>query len=186
MEIKRRFFYEFELIFREVKEKVEEVFVRSERIDYIIFVLDGEFMFDINFGKEVEFLKFFEIFLVIFINFLFIWREDVREDFLKFDFVLLKVDVVSELFWRRIDRFYKSLSFEKIFEGMLEFRKEFKGKIVIEMMLIDGIDYGNEFEKIVEFLRELKLDKVYIVVLMRLLVELWVKFVKEDVINYVY
>lgn len=57
MEIKRRPFYEPELIFREVKEKVEEALARSERIDYITFVPDGEPTLDINLGKEAELLK---------------------------------------------------------------------------------------------------------------------------------
>lgn len=69
---------------------------------------------------------------------------------------------------------------------MLEFRKEFKGKIVTETMLIDGIDYGNEFEKIAEFLRELKPDKAYIAVPTRPPAEPWVKPAKEDVINHAY
>ncbi len=42
MEIERRPFYEPELIFREVKEKVEKALARNERIDYITFVPDGE------------------------------------------------------------------------------------------------------------------------------------------------
>ncbi|BAD84892.1 hypothetical protein, conserved, radical SAM superfamily [Thermococcus kodakarensis KOD1] len=186
MEIKRRPFYEPELIFREVKEKVEEALARSERIDYITFVPDGEPTLDINLGKEAELLKSLEIPPAILTNSSLIWREDVREDLLKFDFVSLKVDAVSEPLWRRIDRPHKSLSLEKILEGMLEFRKEFKGKIVTETMLIDGIDYGNEFEKIAEFLRELKPDKAYIAVPTRPPAEPWVKPAKEDVINHAY
>ncbi len=53
-------------------------------------------------------------------------------------------------------------------------------------MLIDGIDYGDEFEKIAEFLRELKPDKAYIAVPTRPPAEPWVKPAKEEVINHAY
>ncbi|WP_048147990.1 radical SAM protein [Palaeococcus ferrophilus] len=186
MELERRPFYEPELIFQEVKEKVEEALARNERIDYITFVPDGEPTLDINLGREVELLKTFGIPLAILTNSSLIWREDVREDLLKFDFVSLKVDAVSEPLWRRINRPHKSLSLEKILESMLEFRKDFRGKVVTETMLVDEIDYGDEFEKIAEFLKELKPDKAYIAIPTRPPAEPWVKPAKEEVIHRAY
>jgi wyosine [tRNA(Phe)-imidazoG37] synthetase (radical SAM superfamily) len=186
MEIERRPFYEPELIFREVREKVEEALARNERIDYITFVPDGEPTLDINLGKEIDLLRELGIKLAALTNASLIWREDVREDLLKLDFVSLKVDAVSEPLWRKIDRPHKSLSLEKILEGMLEFRKEFQGKVVTETMLVDGIDYGDEFEKIAEFIKELNPDKAYIAVPTRPPAEPWVKPAKEEVINHAY
>ncbi|NJF24462.1 radical SAM protein [Thermococcus sp. Bubb.Bath] len=186
MEIERRPFYEPGQIFREVEEKVQEARERNERMDYITFVPDGEPTLDINLGKEIDLLRELGIKLAALTNASLIWREDVREDLLKLDFVSLKVDAVSEPLWRRIDRPHKSLSLEKILKGMLEFRKEFKGKVVTETMLIDGIDYGDEFGKIAEFLRELKPDKAYIAVPTRPPAESWVKPAKEELINHAY
>ncbi|ASJ07358.1 radical SAM protein [Thermococcus pacificus] len=186
MELERRPFYEPELIFKEVRKKVEEARERGERIDYITFVPDGEPTLDANLGREAELLKTLGIPLAILTNSSLIWREDVREDLLKFDFVSLKVDAVSENLWRRIDRPHKSLSLERILEGMLEFRKTFRGKVVTETMLIDGIDYGNEFEEIAEFLAELKPDVAYIAIPTRPPAEGWVKPAGEDVINHAF
>ncbi|ASJ03451.1 radical SAM protein [Thermococcus profundus] len=186
MELERRPFYEPELIFREVKEKVEEALARNERIDYITFVPDGEPTLDINLGKEIDLLRELGIKLAALTNASLIWREDVREDLLKLDFVSLKVDAVSEPLWRKVDRPHKSLSLEEILDGMLEFRKKFKGKVVTETMLVDGVDYGDEFKKIAEFLKELKPDKAYIAIPTRPPAELWVKPAKERVINRAY
>jgi wyosine [tRNA(Phe)-imidazoG37] synthetase (radical SAM superfamily) len=186
MELERRPFYEPEFIFREVEKKVNEAKERNERIDYITFVPDGEPTLDINLGREAELLKTLGIPLAILTNSSLIWREDVRVDLLKFDFASLKVDAVSEPIWRRVDRPHKSLSLEKILEGMLEFRKDFRGKVVTETMLIDGINYGNEFVKIAEFLKELKPDKAYIAIPTRPPAEPWVKPAKEEVINHAY
>ncbi len=183
MELERKAFYEPELIFEEVRRKVEEAERKGERIDYITFVPDGEPTLDINLGKEAELLKTLGIPLAILTNSSLIWRGDVKDDLLKFDFVSLKVDAVSEELWRRVDRPHKSLSLEKILEGMLEFRRAFKGKLVTETMLIDGVDYGGEFERIADFLTELRPDIAYIAVPTRPPAEEWVKPAKEEVIN---
>ncbi|MDN5321215.1 MAG: hypothetical protein PWP49_1635 [Thermococcaceae archaeon] len=183
MEVKRRPFYPPELIFEEVKRKVEKAWERGERIDYLTFVPDGEPTLDANLGEEIEMLKSFNIPLAILTNSSLIWREDVRNDLLKLDFVSLKLDAVTEALWRKVDRPHKTLKLDKILEGILEFRRDFKGKIVTETMLIDGINYGDEFREIAEFLKELKPDMAYIAVPTRPPWENWVKPAREDVIN---
>ncbi|MDK2983459.1 MAG: hypothetical protein PWP19_937 [Thermococcaceae archaeon] len=183
MEVKRRPFYPPELIFEEVKRKVEKAWERGERIDYLTFVPDGEPTLDANLGEEIEMLKSFNIPLAILTNSSLIWREDVRNDLLKLDFVSLKLDAVTEALWRKVDRPHKTLKLDKILEGILEFRRDFKGKIVTETMLMDGINYGDEFREIAEFLKELKPDMAYIAVPTRPPWENWVKPAREDVIN---
>ena len=183
MEIDRRSFYPPELVFEEVKRKVWEAKEKGERIDYLTFVPDGEPTLDANLGQEIEMLKALNIPLAILTNSSLIWREDVREDLLKLNLVSLKLDAVSEDLWRRIDRPHKTLRLDKILEGMLEFRKEFKGKLVTETMLIDGINYSEEFERIAHFLKELKPDIAYIAVPTRPPWEKWVKPAREEIIN---
>jgi len=183
MEIDRRSFYPPELVFEEVKRKVWEAEEKGERIDYLTFVPDGEPTLDANLGQEIEMLKALNIPLAILTNSSLIWREDVREDLLRLNLVSLKLDAVSEDLWRRIDRPHKTLRLDKILEGMLEFRKDFDGKLVTETMLIDGITYGEEFKKIAEFLRELKPDIAYIAVPTRPPWEKWVKPAREEIIN---
>ena len=183
MEIDRRSFYPPELVFEEVKRKAWEAKEKGEKIDYLTFVPDGEPTLDANLGQEIEMLKALNIPLAILTNSSLIWREDVREDLLKLNLVSLKLDAVSENLWRRIDRPHKTLRLDKILEGMLEFRKEFKGKLVTETMLIDGINYSEEFERIAHFLKELKPDIAYIAVPTRPPWEKWVKPAREEVIN---
>ena len=185
MEIERRAFYEPEFVFEEVSKKVGEARERGERIDYITFVPDGEPTLDVNLGLEVELLRDLEVPLALLTNSSLIWREDVREDLLSFDYVSLKVDAVSEPLWRRIDRPHKSLSLERILDGMLAFRDDFEGTLVTETMLIN-IDYGDELERIADFLEELNPNKAYIAVPTRPPAEKWVGPASEEVINLAY
>jgi len=180
----RQAFYKPEDIFKQVKRKVDEAASRNERIDYLTLVPDGEPTLDINLGKVISILKQIGIPIAVLTNASLIWREDVREDLLEANLVSLKVDAFREDLWRRINRPHKLLKLSAILEGITEFAKEFKGEIISETMLIDGINYGKESEKIADFLKHLeRLDKAYIAIPTRPPTERWVKSAKEETIN---
>lgn len=184
MLVNRQAFYKPEDILMDVRRKVNGAALRKERIDYLTFVPDGEPTLDINIGEEISLLKQIGIPIAVITNTSLLWQKDVREDLLKANFVSLKVDAVSETLWRKINRPHKSLKLKMILEGVREFAEEFKGIIVSETMLIDGINYENEFERTAEFLRELKkLNKAYIAIPTRPPTEKWVKPAKEEVVN---
>ncbi len=182
MEIERRTFYDPETIVKEVENHLKSI---DRMPDYITFVPDGEPTLDVNLGKMADMLKGMGYRIAILTNSSLIWREDVRNDLLLFDYVSLKLDAVSQEVWRRIDRPHKSLRLEDILEGMLEFRKEFKGRLVTETMLID-FEYNGELERIAGFLRELKPDVAYIGIPTRPPAEKWVKPASEELINEAY
>ena len=181
--IERRSFYEPEYIFKRVEEKVREAKVKDERIDYLTFVPDGEPTLDSNLGVEIELLSAIKIPVALLTNASLLWRADVREDLLKANLVSVKVDAVNEALWRRINRPHKSLKIDEVLNGILEFSKEFKGKIITETMLIDGLDYKEELENIADFLSELKPYKAYVAIPTRPPAERWVKPADEEVIN---
>jgi wyosine [tRNA(Phe)-imidazoG37] synthetase (radical SAM superfamily) len=57
MQIERKAYYNVEDITKEVREKVEELKERGEKIDYLTFVSDGEPTLDVNIGNEIEALR---------------------------------------------------------------------------------------------------------------------------------
>ena len=182
--VDRQAFYKPEDIVRDVRSNVAEVTARNERVDYLTFVSDGEPTLDINIINEITPLKQTGIPIAVITNASLLWREDVKEALLEADFVSLKVDAVSESLWRKINRPHECLRLSMVLKGIQKFVKEFKGTVVSETMLIEGIEYGNEFERIAELLSELKkLDKAYIAIPTRPPAEKWVKQAKEEVAN---
>jgi wyosine [tRNA(Phe)-imidazoG37] synthetase (radical SAM superfamily) len=180
----RQAFHKPEDIFKEVKRKVDEAASWNERVDYLAFVPDGEPTLDINLGKAISVLKQVGIPIAVLTNASVIWRDDVREDLLEANVVSLKVDAVSEGLWRRINRPHKDLKLGAILEGIIELAKVSKGEIISETMLAEGVNYGEEFEKMAEFLKHLKrLDKAYIAIPTRPPTEKWVKPAEEETIN---
>jgi len=184
MLINRQAFYKPEQILMQVKKKIDEATLRGERIDYITFVPDGEPTLDANLGREISLLKNIGIPIAVITNASLLWREEVKEDLLVADFVSLKVDAVSIDLWRRINRPHKDLKLDTILDGVKQFAKSFEGILVSETMLIDSVNYGDELERVANFLGGLvKLDKAYIAILTRPPTEKWVKPAKEEVIN---
>jgi wyosine [tRNA(Phe)-imidazoG37] synthetase (radical SAM superfamily) len=179
----RREYYNPEEILRDVEERVESAEKEGIKIDYLTFVPDGEPTLDMNLGEEAKILREIGIPLAIISNSSLIWREDVRNDLMNFDYVSLKLDAISEELWKKIDRPHESLEHEKILEGMLEFRKEFRGMLVTETMLVDAVDYDSEIPRIRDFLKELKPDIAHISVPTRPPAEDWVRVPDEAVVN---
>jgi wyosine [tRNA(Phe)-imidazoG37] synthetase (radical SAM superfamily) len=177
-------FYKPEDIFEQVKRKVNEANQRKEPIDYLTFVADGEPTLDVDLGNEISLLKQIGIPIAVITNSSLIWQNDTKEDLLEADFVSLKVDTVNEKLWKRINRPHKELKLNTILEGISDFVKEFRGTIVSETMLVDGINYGDELEMTAEFLKQLKrLDKAYIAIPTRPPTENWVTPAKEETVN---
>jgi len=182
--VERRVFYQPCDILNEVRKKVDNAAVRNERIDYLTFVSDGEPTLDINLAEEISVLKRIGIPIAVITNASTLWSEETRQDLLKADYVSLKADAISEDLWRRVDRPHKDLALSAILKGIHDFAEAFKGTVVTETMLLDGVDYANEFEKIATFLAELKkLNRAYIAVPTRPPTEKWVKPAREEVVN---
>lgn len=184
MLVNRKAFYKPEHILMQVKRKINEAKLRGERIDYITFVPDGEPTLDVNIGKEISLLKPLGFPIAVITNASLLWQDKVREDLLIADFVSLKVDVISQELWKRINKPHKDLKLDTILDGIKKFAKIFSKTLVSETMLIDSINYESELMEISNFLGSLsKLNKAYVAIPTRPPTEKWVKPAKEAIVN---
>lgn len=127
MQVGRQTFYHPNTVFQSVRDKVTQVLGQDETIDYLAFVPDGESTLDINLGKIIESLKSLDIPVAVISNGSLIADQEVRTDLSGADWVSLKVDAAAEKLWRAIDRPHGKLSLHQIMDGMLAFRRDFKG-----------------------------------------------------------
>ena len=187
MQVERRAFYKPEEILRVVRDKVEKVVESRESIDYLTFVSDGEPTLDVHLGREIELLRPLGIKIAVITNASLIWREDVREDLMKADWVSLKIDSVHKEIWRKIDRPHRTLKLSSILDGILKFARMYKGELVTETMLVEGLnDSDHCIRGISDFLARLKPAKTYLSVPTRPPAEERVHSPGEKVINRAY
>jgi len=165
IQIERRALYEPLELARCVRDKVRQVREKGELIDYLAFVPDGEPTLDINLGREIELVQALGIKIAVITNASLLWREDVRQDLQKADWVSLKVDAITPRICQRINRPHKYLKLETILTGMLAFAGSFKGELTTETMLIRDVnDDTREIIRIADFLAELKPVRAYLAV----------------------
>ncbi|MGZ8857379.1 MAG: radical SAM protein [Candidatus Aminicenantales bacterium] len=159
----RSSFFEPEDIFRDVQRRLTEAKEASERVDYLTFVPDGEPTLDMNLGTEIMLLRELKVPVGVITNSSLLWRDDVKEDLAKADWVSLKIDAVQEIAWRRINRPHKAILLSKVLDGIRAFAKAFAGKLVSETMLVRGVNDGEGgLEEVADFLHEVQPHVAYL------------------------
>ncbi len=85
----------------------------------------------------------------------------VRKALLKADLIVPSLDAVDEKIFRQIDRPHAGIKLNKIIAGLVAFRKEFRGKLWLEVMLVSGINDGiGHIKKLKEVIRRINPNKV--------------------------
>jgi wyosine [tRNA(Phe)-imidazoG37] synthetase (radical SAM superfamily) len=103
-------------------------------------------------------------------------EREVREDLLQANVVLPSLDAVSPEIFKKINRPNSKLSVEKIIEGLIEFRKIFKGQIWLEILFCKGVnDTPEELHKIKEAVKRIQPDLIHLNTVIRPPSEDWVK-----------
>ncbi len=101
-------------------------------------------------------------------------EREVREDLLQADVLLPSLDAVSPEIFMKINRSHKRLSIERVIEGMVEFRKIYKGKIWLEILFCKGInDDKSELLKMKKVVEQIQPDRIHLNTVVRPPSEKW-------------
>lgn len=187
MEFQRKAFYKPEEVVEKVTQQVRKAEDSEESLDYLTFVPDGEATLDVHLGEEISALKRLGYKLAIITNSSLMNSEDVQNELMKLDLVSIKVDTAEEEIWRKINHPHKQLYFNDIKHGLRQYSRKYKGKLITETMLIDGVNDSREtLEKTAAFLAELNPDTAYISIPTRPPARKSVNPAKEKTINLAY
>jgi wyosine [tRNA(Phe)-imidazoG37] synthetase (radical SAM superfamily) len=105
--------------------------------DYVTFSGTGEPTLASNLGQAIEIAKsILNLPVAVLTNSSLMPREDVRHDLAKADVVVAEVDANTQELFRQINRPVTALSLIDILGGIQLFRREFEGKLCMEVMLI--------------------------------------------------
>jgi wyosine [tRNA(Phe)-imidazoG37] synthetase (radical SAM superfamily) len=187
MQVERRRFYDPDEIVGDVRGKVRQAAAVGEAVDYLCFVPDGEPTLDVHLGYEIEQLKPLGIPIAVISNGSLLGREDVRADLMRADWVSVKVDAVRERAWRAVDRPRGSLRLSEILEGARQFARAYRGELVTETMLVEGVNDGaQDVRALADYLARLSPSTAYLSVPTRPPAETWVRPPGEADLNRAY
>ena len=90
-----------------------------------------------------------------------IHEPTIQEALQKFDTVKLSLDCATGRCLKRLDRAHKSINVETIKAGMLKFKEKFTKPLIIEILMVKGLNDGEEEIKALnEYLLELKPTRI--------------------------
>jgi wyosine [tRNA(Phe)-imidazoG37] synthetase (radical SAM superfamily) len=165
LSVERKKYYPPMMIYTEVKHRLDELRNNSEKVDYISFVPDGEPLLDYNLANTIKLLKNLGIKIAVFTNSSLLWKKEIRSALNSADYVSVKIDAADNKTWKKINRPFISLQLDRILEGLLEFKDEFRGKLVTETMLVGGInDNEDDLIKTAHFIVKMKPVTAYLTV----------------------
>jgi len=178
----RKDFYPKEEIFEEME---KSIILNKGKFDYITFVGSGEPTLCKSLGELILKAKMLsEKPICVITNGSLLYQEDVKNELMLSDVVLPNLDAGDEKLFIKINRPHPSINFGKIIQGYIDFRKEFKGKFWIEIMIMKGInDSKEELIKIKEKVDLIKPDRIDINVPIRPPVEKWVEIPDKTIIS---
>ncbi len=139
------------VLFEKVKSEIQDFMKSSPRIDYITFSGAGEPTLNSRLGELISFVKhnYPDNRVAVLTNGSLLSDGDLRKELLLADVILPSLDAASQDVFERIDRPHKQILIEEYIQGLVDFRKEYKGEIWLEIMLIkDYNDSENELGKL--------------------------------------
>jgi wyosine [tRNA(Phe)-imidazoG37] synthetase (radical SAM superfamily) len=178
----RQNYYPKDEIIAEIEEAVK---LNENKFDYVTFVGSGEPTLYKDLKDLIQFVK--DVLnkpICVITNGSLMYQKEVSDALMLSDVVLPSLDAGDELSFKRINRPHPALNYKDIIQGLIDFKKKFKGKFWIEIMLMKGINDSKEaLSKIKNQLDLINPDRIDINVPIRPPTEKWVQIPNKNVIS---
>jgi len=155
---------------------------KNGKIDWVTFVGSGEPTLHSRFGELIRCVKTLTTLPVAVItNGSLLYLPEVRQELSVADAVLPTLDAGTPELYRKVNRPHPAITFERLVDGLVSFRKEYQGRLWIEVMLVRGInDTLEAIEDIAKILQKIKPDAVHLNLPTRPPAETWVQPTNEE------
>jgi len=126
--------------------ELQQFMSNNPKIDYITFSGSGEPTLNSRIGDVLKFIKmnFPTVKTAILSNGTLFSDKNLRTEVLQADVILPSLDAASQLVFEKIDRPYPTLKIETYIQGLIDLRKEYHGKIWLEIFLLKNYNDSKE------------------------------------------
>ncbi len=172
----------------DVLNELDHFLNQNPTLDFITFSGAGEPTLNSGIGKVITFLKerYPNFKLALLTNSTLLYNENVRNEINRIDVLLPSLDTVSEDIFKKINRPNSQLDINKIIEGLIKYRKKFKGKIWLEIFIVPEInDTEEELSLLRKTIRKINPEKIQLNTLDRPGTESWVKTATKERLEYI-
>ncbi|MDP2941165.1 MAG: radical SAM protein [Candidatus Omnitrophota bacterium] len=158
----RKEYVDIEEALCELKTWLKDNAAAAEKLRYLTISGSGEPTLNIKIGQLIaEIKKITPIAVAVITNGSLLSDPQARQDLLRADLVVPSLDAAEEAAFARIDRPHPQIKLEQVIDGLAAFRKEFRGKIWLEVMLVAGVnDAPAQIKKLKEVIDKINPDKI--------------------------
>ena len=148
--------------YNEIIQELENFFNTNPNPDYITFSGAGEPTLNIHIGKVIDFIKSkYNIPVAVLTNGTLLSKPEVRKELLKADLILPSLDAAEHKAFKKMDRPSSLININEYIQGLIDFRKEFKGTLWLEIMILPGYNDDTEnLNQLKEAVLKINPDKV--------------------------
>lgn len=149
----------------EIIYELKEALLNNKNIDYITFTGSGEPTLYKDLKKLIyEIKKITDIPVCIITNGSLLYKQEMRSNLLLADLIIPSLDAGNEETFKLIDNPNKEIDFDKMVEGLIEFKKVFKGEYWLEIFLLKDInDNEVELDDIIKIVKRIKPDRIQLI-----------------------
>ncbi|MBN2677561.1 MAG: radical SAM protein [Anaerolineaceae bacterium] len=146
-------------------------------IDWVTFVGSGETSLHASLGLMIRQVKeITQLPVAVITNGSLLYLPTLRQELGLADAVLPTLDAGNAQLYKKINRPHPDITFERVIDGLTAFRKEYQGKLWVEVMLIRGLnDTEPALREIAKLLSAILPDEIHILQPTRPPVETWVR-----------
>ena len=157
--LKRDAYIPAQSIIREIEEFLGRI---KTPVDYITFSGSGEPTLHYHIGTIIgEIKKMTSIPVAVITNGSLLFVDEVKRDLSQADLVIPSLDAVSKTVYETINRPEVSLEIDRVIQGVVDFREQFRGQIWIEILYCRGMnDDSSEVAKMKEVLEQINPDRI--------------------------
>ena len=149
----------------EIIYELKEALLNNKNIDYITFTGSGEPTLYKDLKKLIyEIKQITDIPVCIITNGSLLYKQEMRSNLLLADLIIPSLDAGNEETFKLIDNPNKEIDFYKMVEGLIEFKKVFKGEYWLEIFLLKDInDNEDELDDIIKIVKKIKPDRIQLI-----------------------
>jgi wyosine [tRNA(Phe)-imidazoG37] synthetase (radical SAM superfamily) len=147
-----------------ILDDLRNILAKEEKIDFITFSGSGEPTLNSALGEMIGRIKdMTSTPVAVLTNGTLFHLPEVRRDVIEANVIVPSFDAVSPDVFARLNRPHPDLTVEQMVEGLKLLRKEFRGQLWLEVMIVKGInDSMDELKKIAAAIQDISPDKIQI------------------------
>jgi len=147
---------------KDVLEELKEKMGMGLSCDYISIAGSGEPTLHASIGEMISKIKeMTNIPVTVLTNGSLLFIPEVRQSLMKADIVIPSLDAGNKLLFEHVNRPHKDISFDLMLQGLMDFSRQFAGRIWLEVLLVSGINgMIPEVKEIAALVKKIGVEKV--------------------------